>query len=181
MRNVFAVLLIFLCTPALADDVADRTALAQRLSDLLEVRVQYEFMYRKCAQPDADLEKDLLELYSKHIDDFGGIAPHSAYWPEATKIYREYADRSCVVMAPDKVEPMIVRAYAQSMSAAQLRNALEFYSAPAGQALHAGGKKVTYELIEMAMGNLKDDDAAAALMFRQSLLILKRKYTADPK
>lgn len=181
MRHLAIVLLCFLCVPAIAGDAGDRAKLAQRLADLIEIRAQYNGAYELCRRTDANFEKEMLDLYATRQADFGGISPKSAYWSEARAIYREYLDSACALTSGEKLEPMFVDAYARSMSVAELRAAVKFSSSPTGRAMQAANKKIFRDVAERAYRDVADDQAKAALIFRQSMLILKNKYKAKPQ
>jgi hypothetical protein len=182
LRRLFALLLISSCLQAHAGEAQDRAALSQQLADLLEIRAQYGVASAKCAQSDTVLEKGLLDLQAKHPGEFGGISPKSAYWPEARQIYREYVDAACALTSGETLEPLFVKNYATSMTAEELRAAVAFYSSPAGRTLQAANWKIFEEVTDLAYHNATEgDQGAAALMYRQSMLILKHKYEREPK
>lgn len=182
MRRIFALVLLFSCLRAHADDAAERAGLAQRLADLLEIRTQYALANAKCRQSDADLERGLLELLVKHPAEFGGLSPKSDYWPEARAAYREYVDSACELTSGDRLEPLFVKNYAETMTVADLRAAEAFYSSPAGRALQAANRKIFEDVTELAYRSANEAaSTAAALTYRQSMLILRNKYKQDPK
>ena len=182
MRRVLALVLLFSCISVHADDAAERGALAQRLADLLEVRTQYSLANARCRQSDADLERALLELLLKHPVEFGGLSPKSEYWPEARTAYREYVDSACELTSGDRLEPLFVKNYAETMTVADLRAAEAFYSSPAGRTLQAANRKIFEEVTELAYRRANEaQPTAAALTYRQSMLILRNKYKQDPR
>lgn len=181
MRHLVAIVLFCLCAHVVADDAGDRARLAQRLADLLEVRSQYGKASVACRQSDAEVDSALFNLYARRTAEFGGISPNSAYWPEARAIYRRFVDGTCEVTTGERVEFLVVKAYAATMSIAQLRAAVAFYASPAGRAMQAGNRSIFHGMTDLAERVSMEERDAAALIYQQSMRVLKNKYKADPR
>jgi hypothetical protein len=181
MRHLLAVLLILCCAPVLADDASERVALAERLTELLEIKPLYSALGKDCIPQPSTFSNAMLKAYGENPGFFGGISPRSAYWPEVEAIYREYMVQGCAVANAEKFSVVYVSAYARSMALPDLRAAVAFYSSPAGQAMQAGNRNAFDTLQATVRDAAVENERSANLIVQHSIMLLKNRFKAEPK
>lgn len=179
MRYLATMLLLFCCASAFADDAGERTALAQRLTELLDVKGA-NLDANTCTKAPAETAKFIREQYAKRPDEFYGVSPQSVYWPEVEEIYRTFYGAVCASRMVSAVESAHVAAFA-AMSVADLHAAIAFYSSSTGQQMQVVMKKMLPELNALMNRGVDDDVRAAQDAFLVSMVQLKKRYAAEPK
>jgi hypothetical protein len=180
MRHLVVLLLIMYCTAVSADDTDERGALARRLVELTEVK-ERNLEANQCTKVSADSSKAIVALYVRNPANFNGISPQSAYWPEVEAIYRDFYSVVCTSSLFSNLEGLHAKAYA-TMSLADLRAAVAFYSSPAAREMALAAKNHLAEA--NAINNRvssSEELTRARASFTDGMRHLAKKYKTDPR
>jgi hypothetical protein len=179
MRHIFAFLLLFCCSTVYADDTDERTLMARRLVQLVDVKAT-NLDANQCAKVSADESKAFIALYVRNPAGFGGISPQSAYWPEVAAAYRDIFSVMCGSSTSNSLEALRVKAYS-TMSLADLRTAVDFYSSPVAHEMKLAAKRSLKDANATTTGIYSEEAKAAQEKFVEAMDQLAKKYKADPR
>ena len=143
----FLFIVLFIGVTANANAQGSTTPLAKQFVDLLRYKDQFKKYHEECLISQRTFSPEA--LISQDTDYFGGIRPGSPKWPAIVAAYDSYALHVCSRPTENDFLSAITVSYAEAMSAGQLKDAIKFYSSPAGQVLVAANMhalKTVYEL-----------------------------------
>lgn len=172
MKRIMLLAFIVLITvPVYADD--DKTALAIKLFEIMHYPEHFKQQFDTC-----QARKNILSpetLYSKDQKNFGKINPEHELWPELIKLHNEYIIAACSHYAPDIYTKVMAEAYAQNLSATELKDTIAFYQSATGQHVVSAADAATDAMINLGTEITNKLIAEDAYSYRQKVSALMKR------
>jgi len=135
----------FLCLATAAVHAADdNRALAKKFVSLMRYDDQFASYRAQCAATYKAISPE--SLVAQNPDYFGGIRPGHSKWRRVVAAYESYYEEACSRPSKEEFVAVLASSYASSLTARELRSALQFYATPTGKALVSAHAKATSAL-----------------------------------
>lgn len=139
-RSCFVAFVLHL-TAATASAADDPGTLARRFVDLIRYEKSFTQYQEQCVATSRTVSPEA--LVAKNPDFFNGIRPGHVRWKQILTAYDAYYRQACARPTKDEFLALIAASYAASLSVAELKEVIAFYSSTTGQALVAASMKTT--------------------------------------
>lgn len=120
--------------------------LAERFVVLMRYDEQFSKYQEQCVATQSSVSPEA--LVERNPSYFGGIRPGHTKWPAVVQAYGRYFQLACARPTKDEFLKSLSASYAATLTSAQLREAITFYSSRTGGALIAAHRRAASDAYE---------------------------------
>ena len=169
-KIVFLFVALFIGMAASASAGDSTTALAQQFVEVLRYKDQFQKYQEECLITQRTISPEA--LVSQNENYFGGIRQGDPKWGTIVSAYDSYFQDVCSRPTEAAFLAALSASYAETMSAEQLKQAIQFYSSPTGQVLVAANMRAVKKVYEIWTMVNSEHLVEATARFQKTLAIL---------